>query len=465
MSVAYSQDFKSRSRTTRLLQSPIGGAMTGWWVDGPALHTVTRLMFPLNRMWAAANLVGTDVERFADTVPARFPARAQRQIERGLERIATTRDAFENARAAHRELFWGAGSADEETLVAAEDARLAASDRYMASRLAFWSLRLRTRIPAVRDEVWSPERLFDRFESAIADPAEVYGLPDLPDVQASRALTINPTRRDYWLTYRSPSPFMNDIVTARVREPIGVDNPPTLIFGSGVGIDTDLSTDPINDYDHFIARGVRVVELETPWHSNRCLEGWWSGEPFFGQAPFGPIALFSAEAFDFATLTRWARGNSTGAVGIGGVSLGALAAQMAACNADLWPTVMRPDVMFLVTVADGLDRMVYDSAMARTLGMRKSLEKHGWTRELMARLRPIADPVRPPAMKPEDIVMVLGTKDTVTPFERGMACAKAWGVPSENLFVSRRGHFSAPLNTIRDHSAVDRVAARLQAGA
>ncbi|MFX8770618.1 hypothetical protein ABTM91_20900, partial [Acinetobacter baumannii] len=47
-----------------------------------------------------------------------------------------------------------------------------------------------------------------------------------------------PAGIDYWLRFKSPG-AIGDTVTARVHEPRGVRNPPTIIYGHGVCVDFD----------------------------------------------------------------------------------------------------------------------------------------------------------------------------------------------------------------------------------
>ena len=65
-------------------------------------------------------------------------------------------------------------------------------------------------------------------------------------------------------------------------------------------------------------------------------------------------------------------------------------------------------------------------------------------------------------MDPENIVTVLGSRDTVTPFATGRALIDEWRVPPENRFIWRRGHFSVPLRMIRDRAPLRRLSERLE---
>ena len=72
--------------------------------------------------------------------------------------------------------------------------------------------------------------------------------------------------------------------------------------------------------------------------------------------------------------------------------------------------------------------------------------------------RAVIDPGGEPAVTPDNIVVVLGTADTVTLYALGRALFARWGVPEANLFIRRQGHFSAALGQLRDWRHLDRVA-------
>ena len=70
-------------------------------------------------------------------------------------------------------------------------------------------------------------------------PGSLFAPPnDMPEVSVSRAVT-NREGRHYWLRFQSPSASMADRVTARVLEPLDVDNPPTVIFLHGICVEFD----------------------------------------------------------------------------------------------------------------------------------------------------------------------------------------------------------------------------------
>ncbi len=55
------------------------------------------------------------------------------------------------------------------------------------------------------------------------------------------------------------------------------------------------------------------------------------------------------------------------------------------------------------------------------------------------------------------MVAVLGRADSVTPYALGKALLERWGVPPENVFARRQGHFSAAIGAFRDVRHLDRL--------
>ncbi len=205
-------------------------------------------------------------------------------------------------------------------------------------------------------------------------------------------------------------------------------------------------------------RGIRVIEIESPWHGRRTAPGAYSGEPFFARAPLGSIDLLTAQAREIAVVIDWCRRQGPGKVGIGGASLGALAAQLVATQARHWPKRLRPDMLGLITFCDRVHALPFESALARKIGLSKAMGEAGWTLEKCAAFREFTDPIGKPVVAPENIVAVLGTEDEITPYEAGRAQIERWGLPAENVFVRKSGHFSTPLGLMRDGASLDRIA-------
>ncbi len=260
----------------------------------------------------------------------------------------------------------------------------------------------------------------------------------------------------------SPAPWIDEKLIARVHEPEGVRNPPTYIHCHGIGIDGDQMSEGADEILSLVARGVRVVRLVAPWHGRRRPLGTWSGERFLATAPLGAIQFFAAVVREYATLIGWARATSRGPVAIGGISLGALSAQLAAVRAHAWPAALRPDALLLIATGGPLDAIAYEGSLTRRLGVDRALSAAGWSQERLQPLARLTDPQVPPAVDPSRIVMVLGRKDDVTPYEGGRALATRWAVPAGNLFINWQGHFTVELGLIPDDRPLARMAAILR---
>src|SRR5690606_29061879 len=101
-------------------------------------------------------------------------------------------------------------------------------------------------------------------------------------------------------------------------------------------------------------------------------------------------------------------------------------------------------------------------SLARATGLDGALAAAGWTVDDIDRWRVLTDPLPAQPLPPEDIVILLGRVDDVTPFPQGLALAERWKVPPENLFLRRQGHFSAAVGMVRDPAPLKRLAARLR---
>lgn len=265
----------------------------------------------------------------------------------------------------------------------------------------------------------------------------------------------------YWLRFRSPSDRVGDTVYARVQEPEGVDNPPTLIFGHGVCVEFDHWHGLIDEVEAMCRLGIRVVRPEAPWHGRRVLPGEFGGEHFIGTSPFGPLDLFTAGLREWSVLMDWCRRNTTGPVAMGGSSLGALMSQLAAEKSRGWPEALRPDALLLITHCGRHEDAVIRGRLAQVWGLRQATRSKGWSDETLHRYLPLLDPVGPPVLDPANIVTVLGSRDDVTPFESGLALIDRWQVPEPNRFIWNRGHFTVPLTMMRDHAPLRRFKAIL----
>ena len=248
-----------------------------------------------------------------------------------------------------------------------------------------------------------------------------------------------------------------------MHAPDGVADPPTLIFGHGIGVEAELWRETVSIVHELVAMGVRVVQPTLAWHGRRTRRGSYGGEPFLATAPLGALDLFTATAQEIAVLVGWARATSAGRVAVGGVSLGALIGQLAASRAEAWPKALRPDAAYLVTHSGSLTSVVIDGVLSRRVGVPAAMARAGWTPPTVARWLPLIEPTATPAIDPGRIVSVLGTADRVTPFETGRALARRWALPAENIFVYPQGHFSMPVWLVRHDAPLQRLLAILRA--
>jgi hypothetical protein len=236
-----------------------------------------------------------------------------------------------------------------------------------------------------------------------------------------------------------------------------------LIHGHGLAVEIE-SLDRVSDgTEDIVGSGVRLIRLEAPWHNRRRRAGRYGGEPFLASPPLSALDLFSSEIREMAMLVAWARQNSRGRVAVGGTSLGALASQLVITHCHNWPRAYRPDVAFLATTTEDVGTLSFDSSIAHLVDLPNAVAAAGWNREQFDRWRPLTDPMGATSLARDDIIMVLGRSDNVTPFERGLALAKRWQVPDANLFVRSAGHFSAAIDLMRDPAPMRRLVERLHA--
>lgn len=456
----------TEARLLALLRAPPGGLVTRPWFDRLALYVVARRYLPLSRAWAAALAARGEVARFAEALPLDRPldARDRDRLSRALAEIGAL-DA--TARAA--EADWAAAAFGIERLSGAalgavEARRLRATWRRMAARRAFSFLRRRHRWSPLRYEIADPARIEARYGGDRDAPARAFAAPaTMPEIEESELVAAASGREVRWLRFASPSPVMADRVVARVAAPPGVVDPPTLIFYHGIFVEPS-QWGPVPGFaDIVCGAGFRLVELETPWHDRRRIDGYYGGEPALARAPLGLLDLLTALAREVAVAVDWCRRTSAAPVALGGLSLGALAAQLVAARATCWPEALRPDGLLLLTVCDHVEWLATDSSMMRALGLPAALAAAGWDDAALGRWRAFVNPVEGPIVPPERIVMLLGDADDVTPHAWGRAMAERWGLPEANLFVRHQGHFSAALGLLRDPAPIAHLAAVLGA--
>jgi hypothetical protein len=434
------------------------------WLDRLLLRWVCRVYFPLSRGWAAARRADGDPEALrAEFQRMGIEAANPAALERLAGALPPAERAYADARHHWAQTFHAATRPPDAELVAAERARERAAQRLMARRTYAVPLHRRHRLPAVGFDV-SDAAAVEAAHGARADGrAPAFPAPEAPTVRRTHAVP-GPDGAVSWIDW--PAPFAGvrdfpagDRAAARVVTPPDRADPPTFIHLHGIAMEPEMfvaSRDPVLELAR--THGLRIVRPEGPWHGSRMAPGHWGGEPALAHAPRGWLDLVQAWVGEVAQLVAWARATSAGPVAIGGLSLGALNAQVAATAARDWPAAMRPDALFLCATSGDMLQVGFEGAMAQGLGALQAVRAAGWDHDSLTRFRPLLEPRGAPAMPAGRIVMHLGRTDAVMPRAGALALARAWGVPAENLVEPWRGHFTGPLALHIDPRPLHRLA-------
>ncbi len=454
-------DGSVRIQLENVLRSPLGWLLAKPWFDWAFLRLLTGALLPTARLFAAAEANGFDAERLIADHPAIRDRVALPELREHLAALARLRVPMAETEAATRAATRGDVPVTE--IAAADRARRGAAADYLLARAKLFHAA--RPVPPVAFATPDEAALAAWLAPWHDRPEALFAAPDpMPAVHASPAFPLGGGSVTRLLQFDSPAPWLEGPVLARVYEPAGAVDPPTYIHCHGIGIESDQMPEGAEEILGLVGRGVRVVRLVAPWHGRRRPIGQWSGERFLATAPLGAIEFFAAVARELAVLTHWARANSKGRVAIGGISLGALSAQIAAARATGWPASLRPDALLLIGTSSPLDRIAYDGALTRRLGVGRALAARDWTPERLAPWQRFTDPAEPPAVDPAAIVMVLGRVDDVTPYAGGAALAERWQVPARNRFVRWQGHFTVELGLIPDDTPLKRMAEIMRHG-
>lgn len=454
-SAAAAQSASSRAKpagfttSTALKRQVSGLLLAAPWFDRAGLTLLRRAFFPVSRAWAAAALAGGEPERFCAAVPIAHRFEDNPRLTKALAKYETARAASAAIDQLWEQTFFGPADEPERRRSAIESARLAHSHAYNMARRHFLFL-LPRGLPRIDLKVATPAETEAVYGPARTDLAPFVAPPtgDWP-IETSRRIP-GAVGIDYWLRFKSPSKRLGDVVHARVHEPIGVKDPPTIILGHGVCVEFDHWIGLVDEADALCAAGFRVVRPEAPFHGWRAPEGSYGGERLIGSFPLGALDAFTGAMQEWAVLARWARATSKGRIAFGGTSLGALTAQLAADRAREWPEDERPDGLLLITHSGSMHQTVVDGEITRLFASAEAALAKGWTEPELDSYFSLLDPVRGPLVRPERIVSILGRRDTVTPYDGGKPLVERWGVPPENVFEFDRGHFSVPMTLIRN---------------
>ncbi|HEY4170024.1 MAG TPA: hypothetical protein VGM96_24745 [Reyranella sp.] len=441
-----------------LIESPLGALLARPWLDAAGLFGLRRYM-PLSRLWAAANAAKGDVAVFRDQVgslPAFWSTFQLRPLLAHHDRLKRsmdgTREAWETA------IFDPDQTSDPGSL---DDRRRRASTLHQMTRGYFAPLLIPRRPSLARWQIDPP----DVVET---DPAVLYRAAiDPKSVEVSRRF-VREGQAEYWLRVPTPSPQLtarrgSETLYARVIEPAEGAARDTLIFGSGLCLEFDLLSVGRDSGRQLAAMGWRVIEPISPYHGLRAMPGFYGGEPFFALAPTGTLDLISGQAIETALLTAWARLRFGGTVSVAGISMSSFVAQQIASRCDLWPREAQPDAVLLISHSGRLEEVTFSGELASLLGIDRALHEAGWTRDALAAISAAIDPAAGPALAPQRIVSVLGETDRWVPYDHGLALARQWQLPEENVFRYRLGHLGMPVQLTRDPLPFERLRQVLRA--
>lgn len=460
---------KSPARTQRgsRLAGPLGWGLANWLFDRPALWGVLEWWLPVSRLWAAAMVAEGDIDRFIAEVPLK--AKPAFGVGRALRLVRDRKRRYDDSVEEWEHAFFGGADFGASRLALIERRRSRSALWLNAQRMRFAAMRFGRAVPPVKFAIAGRGEAEKIYDPAMRDVWRLYRPPkSLPPVTKSRRFPGffgGIAGVDYWLRFPSPSARLNDTAWARVHEPRGVADPPTLIFGNGIFIEFDHYGRFAGNVQLLVRRGFRIVEFELPWHGRRRPPGTYGGERFFATAPLGPVDLFTAQARELAVIVDWSRRTSTGAVALAGASMGALAAALAATHSVHWPERLRPDALALLTAADEIADLAYESALATRTGLPHAVEAAGWTAPDVDRWRPLTAMGETAPLPPERIVMVLGEGDNILPYAMGRRLAERWKIPRDNLFIGGGGHFATQLSAAWDQRPLARLAEIMKAGA
>jgi len=442
----------SHNYSIRAMKSPLGKLIARPWFDRVVAYFLQYWFFPLSRLWAAARAASGDVDTFIEQVPLKTPSPKQRKkIQSALSHFEKCRLKAFSTEKLWDDYFFGEKDVPSNRLPIVEEMRLDFRTAYNMSRRDFISLR-KLVITSVYMAPPTPEEIALRFGEKGDKVEELFELPEnFPSVEVSRPVATS-SGQDYWIRFASPSLAMNDLVYARVHEPKGVANPPTLIFGHGICVEFDHYHQLIDEVTTLTKMGIRVIRPEAPWHGRRVLPGHYGGEQLLSTTPDSMFDFFSAQHLEWATIIDWVRSTSDAPVAIGGSSLGSQTAKAIAVRAAAWPKHLQPSALLAITHS----KYVYEAAVEGTLSdiwnLGGAMRAKGWHQKQEKFWLEKLDPVGRPCMSGGSILSVIGDRDTVTPNTLVNAQLDDWGVPQKNRFHFPRGHFTIPLGMINDES-------------
>jgi pimeloyl-ACP methyl ester carboxylesterase len=445
----------------RLIGGPFGAFLLKPWYDPVALQGVVRFFMPASRAWAAANVSNGDPAEFLKALGK------PRSVGAGLTKAITDtdqlRDVYELAEKAWQDA--ALNGATGKLFAGLEAKRMAAADSWMRARASFLTSHLINAFPAVKFGIVPETDVELAHAHRIADVQQAFsGAGDISGLQQS-GLWDEPGRKISFV--RFPAGVGDDFGWARVEEPSRTRVKGAVVFCHGIMMEREAWSSLYDQAEVFLepeGGALTVISPEGPGHGRRMAPGYYGGEPILAHGVQGILDYFASHVVEVGRLIAWARKTYGGPVAVAGVSLGALTAQLVTSAAKHWPEECRPDATLLLTTNESLIDVTFNGSLAGSLGFPAELTRAGWPTDKIDRWRPLVEPDEP-AISPDRIVCVLGTTDTVTPYEGGMRLAQRWGIPESNVFHWTGGHFAAAFSVLRDRTPIRTFKAALMRAA
>jgi len=420
-----------------------------------------RWLLPASHAWATAALVDGDVDRFVAVLGRGKPTRA---LEKKLLRTAELRRAANAAFSAWQEAAFEAGKAESsENLAEIERLRRKTAQVFSSQRSSFMPFAKWYGIPAVPYQILAPEAAVAALPNGHAEVSALFAAPtEMPVVTVSHRSMVRGVA-EYWLRFTSPAKagLTNDepdTVWVHVYEPLNAaGDTPSLIWAHGLSMELEMMEAGPLDFLSLARAGIRILMPDGPGHNRRVRPGFYGGESFLRVAPISGLNHFRQTAGEFATLIDWCRAAGSVRVALGGISLGALSAQVATNYMADWPANCRPDALLLLTTTDQVSALITDSALGQVADVDRAVLAAGWRAPHVAALARITDAPAEAPIDPARIVMLLGLRDNVTPYAGGLRLARHWRLPPANIFTRDQGHFSAAFGLAIDPAPYRRI--------
>jgi hypothetical protein len=419
-----------------------------------------RWLLPASHAWAIAAQADGDADLFVETLHLRHPSK---KLQARLQQTSTLKQAAEAAFASWLDAaFESSAVIAPDRLSELELTRRRTAQAFAGQRFSFIPFAKWHRLPAVGYQIPHPDAA---LPSLLDDPATVQGLfaapRQMPKVEISRRSIVHGVA-EYWLRFTSPATsevaaLGGHIAWVHVYEPLEAKPAiPNLIWAHGLSMELEMMESGPLDFLSLARSGVRVLMPDGPGHNRRVQPGLYGGESFLQAAPISGLHHFGQAAGEFAVMIDWCRAIG-GHVALGGISLGALSAQVAAGHMSSWPVSYQPDALLLLTTTDKVSELATESALGHVADVDQAVLAAGWRKQHLDALAPITDAVAEAPVDPARIVMLLGRRDNVTPYAGGQRLARQWKLPEANIYTRDQGHFSAAFGLAVDPAPYRRM--------